>query len=153
MSVPPSTSSHTEKTDRHVIRITRLALLGVVLLLFGISFPMSGSPLAFGWLIILPIALAVWVLRSKTVVTESGLQMQRVFGSRTVTWDQVKGVRFPKRGWARADLVDGGEVPMPAVSFDRLPELAAASNGRIPDPYAQAAPEQETDSQDSTERE
>ena len=50
----------------------------------------------------------------------------------------MKGFRFPKRGWARADLVDGTEVSLPTVTFGRLPQLASASGGRVTDPYAAA---------------
>ncbi|WP_235916156.1 PH domain-containing protein [Antrihabitans cavernicola] len=154
MSVPPTPSSHTPKAARYVIRITRLAMLGVFLLLFGVSFPAISWPAAFGWLYLIPIATAVWVLRTQTTITGTGLELRSVFGKRAVDWTDVKGVRFPKRGWARADLTNGTEVPMPAVSFDRLPELAAASQGRIPDPYAPSPDSaEETDSQDSAERE
>ena len=153
MSVPPGSSSHTPESDRHVIRITRLALLGVVFLLFGASFPAAGWPAVFGWLLLVPVALAVYVLRNRTTVTNEGLVLRSTFGSRTVAWADIKGVRFPKRGWARADLTDDTEVPMPAVGFDRIRELSEASGGRIPDPYSVDESAEAADSRDTDDHE
>lgn len=146
-SVPPQVSSHSASgersdrgseagTSRHVIRINRLSLIAVLMLFFCVSFPALGWPAAFGWLIALPIVVAIWILRVQTTLTADGIETRRMFGSGRVQWSQIKGIRFPKRGWARADLVDGGEPKLPAVGFDRLRDLAAASGGRIPDPFA-----------------
>jgi len=142
--VPPEPSSHTgTPADRgpgpaHVIRINRLTLVAVALLACGASFPAFGWPAALGWVLLLPLAALYWVLRVQTTVSATGLHTRDVFGSRTLRWAEVKGVRFPKRGFARADLTGGTEITLPAVSFDRLRELAAASQGHIPDPYDQA---------------
>jgi Bacterial PH domain len=125
---------------RYVIRIPKLAYLAVLMLFISVSFPVIGWPAGFGWLLIFPIGVAVWVVRSRTVLTEEGLELRSAFGSRSVAWTDVEGVRFPKRGWARAHLKDGTEVTLPAVGFDRLRELAAASGGRIPDPYLAPLP-------------
>lgn len=118
-----------------MIRISKLAYLGDFLLLLCIAFPVIGSPVAFGWLLLIPVAVAVWVARSRTVVGDDGLEAHSLFASRTVAWADVEGIRFPNRGWARACLADGSEVVLPAVGSDRIRELAAASGGRIPDPY------------------
>lgn len=120
----------------HVIRITRLSLLGVFMLLFGTLFPISGWPAGLWWLLALPLIALVWVLRTQTTLDAAEVRTRSLVGSRTVAWTQIKGVRFPRRGFARAVLVDDSEVKLPAVSFDRLPELAAYSGGRIDDPYA-----------------
>ncbi|HEY5856945.1 MAG TPA: PH domain-containing protein [Aldersonia sp.] len=121
--------------NRRVIRISKLAYVAVFLLLLCISFPVVGSPAAFGWLLLIPVAVVVWVARSRTVVTDGGLEAHSLFASRTVAWADVEGVRFPNRGWARACLADGTEVTLPAVGSDRIRDLAAASGGRIQDPY------------------
>lgn len=142
---------------RYVIRIPKLAYLAVLMLFISVSFPVIGWPAGFGWLLIFPIGVAVWVVRSRTVLTENGLELRSALGSRSVAWTDVEGVRFPKRGWARAHLKDGSEVTLPAVGFDRLRELAAASGGRITDPYLvplpaePEAPAAEADSEQSAE--
>ncbi|WP_332839134.1 PH domain-containing protein [Nocardia bovistercoris] len=145
--MPPVESSHTapEGSDTGsattTIRVPRLALLGVVVLLLGVFFFVVGAPLLLGWLLVLPIAVAAWVLRTRTQVSESGLDLRTVFGSRHVDWSQVKGLRIPKRGFVRLHLDDDSEVRLPAVGYERLRDLIDASDGRIPDPYAVAGAE------------
>lgn len=144
-SVPPPESSHTPAgttdtggaSDAHVIRIPRLAFLGVFILLMCVFFPFVGWPAGLWWLLLIPVAVLAWVLRTQTGVSDAGLDLRTLFGSRHLDWTQVKGVRIPKRGYVRADLTDGSEVKLPAVSYDRLRDLAAFSGGRIPDPFAE----------------
>jgi len=138
-SEPPDTSSHTPDPSPQVIRLPRLALVGVALLLFGVSFPAASWPAAFGWLFIVPIVVAIWVVRVRTVVSIDGLSLRRIVGSEFVPWESVRGIHFPDRRWARVVLEDKTEKSLPLVRFDRLPQLAAASGGRITDPYAAAA--------------
>lgn len=142
-SVPPAKSSHTatEGSDTGgastatVIRIPRLAFLGVFILLMCMFFMFVGWPAGLWPLLLIPVAVAVWVQRTQTTVSDAGLDLRTVFGSRHLDWSQLKGVRIPKRGYVRADLADGTEVKLPAVSYDRVRDLAAASHGWIPDPY------------------
>lgn len=143
-SVPPGKSSHTaaagsdtgSASAARVIRIPRLAFLGVFILLMCVFFMFVGWPAGLWWLLFIPVVVGVWVWRTQTTVSEAGLDLRTMFGSRHLDWSQLKGVRIPKRGYVRADLVDGTEVKLPAVSYDRVRDLAAASRGRIPDPYA-----------------
>lgn len=107
--------------------------------MFGVSFAAASWPAALGWLFVLPVVAAVWVLRVRTVVSTDGLAMRRVVGSDFVPWDRVRGIHFPDRRWARVVLDDKTEKSLPLVRFDRLPQLASASGGRIIDPYAVAA--------------
>lgn len=144
-SVPPSESSHTPATttdtgsasEARVIRIPRLAFLGVFILLMCVFFPFVGWPAGLWWLLLIPVVVLAWVLRTQTAVSDAGLDLRTLFGSRHLDWAQVKGVRIPERGYVRADLTDGTEVKLPAVSYDRLRDLAAFSGGRIPDPFAE----------------
>jgi hypothetical protein len=113
----------------------------VLLLAFGTVFPVAGSPGQLWWLFGIPLVALAWVLRTQTTITPDALLLRGLLRSRHVAWSQVEGVRFPHRGFACALLVDGGELTLPAVTFERLPELAAHSHGRIPDPFA--LPQQE----------
>lgn len=146
-SVPPQISSHNapgERSDggsnegehRHVIRVNRLSLIAALMLFFCVCFPALSWPAALGWLFAIPFIVAFWILRTQTTLTSTGVKTRSFIGSGSAEWSQIKGVRFPKRGWARAELLDGGELKLPAVDFARLRELAAASGGRIPDPFA-----------------
>ncbi|AMY24822.1 hypothetical protein CH262_11330 [Rhodococcus sp. 05-2255-1e] len=149
-SEPPRSSSHTGSeqpnsadgpppSSRQVIRLPRLALIGVGLLLFSTSLPAASWPAALGWLLILPIVACIWVLRVRTVITPEAITARRFIGSDVIEWESVVGLHFPDRRWARVVLADKTEKSLPLVRFDRLPQLAAASGGRITDPYAAAA--------------
>ncbi|MBF6349031.1 PH domain-containing protein [Nocardia flavorosea] len=138
-----------------MIRMTRLAFLGVFILAMCVFFPIVGWPAALFWLALIPIAAIVWILRTQTTVSPNGLDLRSVFSSRHIDWEQLKGVSIPKRGYVRAHLDDDTEVPLPAVSYDRLRDLVDASGGRIPDPFAlpdpDAAPESGTDTASADE--
>ncbi|MGY4100416.1 PH domain-containing protein [Nocardia sp. R16R-3T] len=159
-SVPPAKSSHTPaagsetgsspeptepKQTVQVIRITQMAHLGVVVLLLGAFIAFAGWPIGLWWLLLLPVVAAVWIERTRTTVSEDGLDLRTVFGSRHLDWAQVAGVSIPKRGFVRAHLTDDTEVKLPAVSYDRLRELIRASNGRIPDLFAAEAAAREAE--------
>lgn len=152
-SVPPPESSHIPAAAEvtggdtappgptRVIRTTRLSFLGVVILAMCVFFPIVGWPAALFWLALIPIAAIVWILRTQTKVSPNGLDLRSVFSSRHIDWEQLKGISIPKRGYVRAHLADDTEVPLPAVSYDRLRDLVDASGGRIPDPFALPDPD------------
>ncbi|MDV2475027.1 PH domain-containing protein [Rhodococcus zopfii] len=136
--MPPSSSSHTPETTTRVIRISRLSLLACGFLLLAVASPAMAWPAAFSWMLVIPFLVLAWILRVRTVVGPDGITARATFSTTRIGWDALAGIRFPKRGWARATLTDGSEVPLPVVTFGRLPELAEASGGRITDPYAAA---------------
>jgi hypothetical protein len=162
-SVPPHESSHIPAAAEvtggdsappgptRVIRTTRLAFLGVFILVMCVFFPIVGWPAGLFWLAIIPIAAFVWVLRTQTTVSPKGLDLRTAFSSRHLEWERVKGVAIPERGYVRAHLDDDSEVPLPAVSYDRLRDLVDASGGRIPDPFALPDPDAADDTADEDE--
>ncbi|MFF0487446.1 PH domain-containing protein [Nocardia sp. NPDC004068] len=133
-----------------MIRIPRLAHLGVFVLLFCVAFAFFGWPQVLWVLFVIPLAAAIWVERTRTTVSADGLDLRTVFGSRHVDWEQIKGFRIPKRGFVRAHLVDDSEVALPAVGYDRLRTLIEASGGRIPDLFGAA--EAAADEKDARDR-
>ncbi len=131
-------SPHGVEPGVRVIRVPQLAYIGVLVLTLCVFFAFVGWPAGLWWLLLLPVAVLLWVERTRTTVTPDGLELRSVFSSRSVEWSRVAGVRLPKRGFVRARLTDESEVTLPAVGYDRLRELIAASGGRIPDVFAQA---------------
>ena len=85
--------------------------------------------------LIIPIALSAAIIRWCTVADRETVTARTLLGSTTVRWEQIQGLRFVKSAWARAALVDGGELRLPAVTFVTLPLLTEASGGRVPNPY------------------
>ncbi|WP_280265710.1 PH domain-containing protein, partial [Nocardia wallacei] len=120
-----------------MIRIPRLGHIGVLMLLFCVAFPFFGWPAVLWVLFVIPAGVALWIERTRTTVSARGLDLRTLSGSRHIDWSQIKGLRIPKRGYVRVHLADDSEVALPAVGYDRLRALIEASDGRIPDPFAQ----------------
>jgi hypothetical protein len=121
-----------------VIRNPRLSHLGVFVLAFCVAFAFFGWPQVLWVLFVIPIAVSIWIERTRTKVSATGLDLRTFFGSRHLDWSQVQGLSIPKRGYVRVHLTDESEVPLPAVGYERLRILIEASGGRIPDPFAAA---------------
>jgi hypothetical protein len=91
-----------------------------------------------GWaapLLVLPVILAAYIIRLRTVADRDTVTARSLLSSQTVPWDNIDGLRFGKGSWARAQLKDGRELQLPAVTFATLPLLTEASAGRVPNPY------------------
>jgi hypothetical protein len=86
-------------------------------------------------LLVIPLIGSLAIMRLRTEADRDSVTARTLFGSRTVAWDQIEGLRFTKSAWARACLRQGDELALPAVTFATLPLLTAASNGRVPNPY------------------
>jgi hypothetical protein len=120
-------------TPRAVFRVSPLVVLAALM------FVICATPFAFGapyfWLIYLvPIGIVLWTLRVRTTVDPEIVAVRRVVGGRRVPWTQISSLRLRDRGRVSAVLSDGAELPLPAVHVRDLPQLAAASGGRLPDP-------------------
>lgn len=126
--------------DRALFRVNPMSYIVILVFLLAIAWPVTTYPLALGWLILLPLAFGWWVARTSTRLDEEGVRVSTWRYRRTIPWDQVKGVMFPKKGFARLVTVDDDSLPMGGVSFHDLPRLSRASDGRIRDPYSAPAP-------------
>ena len=84
---------------------------------------------------VLPILASAAIVRLRTVADRNSLTARTLLSSRTISWDEVEGLRFDRSSWARAHLRDGSDLMLPAVTFTTLPLLAEASHGRVPNPY------------------
>lgn len=126
--------------DRALFRVNPMSYIIIAIFLIAIAWPVTAYPVALGWLVLIPIAYAWWVARTSTRLDEDGVHMSSWRNRRTVPWDEVKGVMFPKRGFARLVTTSDESLPMGGVSFHDLPRLSLASGGRIRDPYSAVAP-------------
>jgi hypothetical protein len=86
-------------------------------------------------LLLIPVLLSTIIVRLRTVADDRGVTVRNLVGSQTVGWDDIEGLRFHRGSWARAKLKSGSELRLPAVTFATLPQLTAASSGRVPNPY------------------
>ncbi|GLZ53691.1 PH domain-containing protein [Actinomycetospora sp. NBRC 106378] len=97
------------------------------------------SPIAFQggpWflLFLVPVAIGVWVVRSRTRVDEEGLHVQGLVGTRSVAWSDLSGLRLPEKNWVRAVPVEGAELELRGVRIRDLGRVAEASGHRITAP-------------------
>jgi hypothetical protein len=111
------------------------ALIGV----FGLT--VCVTPVAFGApglqvLYLVPLGVAIWLVRTRTVVDRDTIVARRVVGSSRISWSDLHGLRIDDRSRIWAVLHGGEEVGLPAVRARDLPLLAALSGGRLPDPLA-----------------
>ena len=119
-----------------VIRISPVAHIAVGFLTLGLLVPVLTWPSIGAPLLIIPVILSAMIVRLRTVADAQTVTARTLLGSRTVPWSDVAGLRFIKGRWGRAQLRNGDQLRLPAVTFSTLPQLAAASQGRVPNPYA-----------------
>ena len=122
---------------------TLIGVFGLVVCITPVAFGAPGLQVLY----LVPLGVAIWLVRARTVVGAETVVMHRVLGSRRVTWSDLRGLRIDDRSRVWAVLRDGEEVGLPAVRARDLPALAALSRGRLPDPLAttgdQRAPEEQ----------
>jgi hypothetical protein len=112
------------------LRMNRTALFPVGLL------ALCTVPLAFAapWapiLLVIPLAVALWVLRAGVDVADEGLTVRSLAGQRQVPWQEVAGIRVAPRGRLWLVTTRGTELQLPVMRARDLPRLAALSGGRI----------------------
>ena len=110
-----------------------------LVVLVALTFAVCVTPIAWAgpylWLAyLIPIGIIVWTLRVRTTVDPDTVTVRRLVGRRSVPWTQISSLRLRDRARVSAVLSDGAELPLPAVHVRDLPQLAAASGGRLPDP-------------------
>jgi hypothetical protein len=117
-----------------VLRISPMAHVASVFLALGLLALVIAAP----WtspLLAIPVLTSAMIVRYRTVADAQSVTARTLLDSRTVAWDEIKGLRFEKALWARADLTSGGDMRLPAVTFSTLPQLTGISGGRVPNPY------------------
>jgi hypothetical protein len=85
---------------------------------------------------LVPAAGAVYISRTATIVDRNGVTARAIFGSQTVGWNELTGLRLSHKGAVYAVDRAGTQLRLPCVRSTKLTQLIAASDGRIPDPAA-----------------
>lgn len=132
-------SSRPSSTPRApvVLRISRLAHLGVGFFTLGLLAFVLAEPGWFAPLLVIPVLLSAAIVRYRTVVDDDGLSVRTLLGGEMVRWEEIDGLRFGRGSWAVAHRSDGSELRLPAATFATLPLLTELSGGRVPNPYTQ----------------
>jgi hypothetical protein len=117
-----------------VFRIPRTSFMAIALLTICVTPIALGEIPYLQWLYVFPIALAVFVVRTRTIATREGLATRTMFGHRDVPWSALKGLAITKKSRVQAVLKDDTKVPLPTVRTRHLPVLSLVSEGLVADP-------------------
>jgi hypothetical protein len=112
------------------LRMSRTALVPVAFLALCVV-PLATVTTWTLVLLLVPIAVAAWVLRVGVDVTDDGLTVRSLAGKRTVAWSELVGIRVAHAGDLWLVTTGGTEVRLPVMRVRDLPRLAALSGGRI----------------------
>jgi hypothetical protein len=137
-------------SDPVVIRLPRTAYVAVVFLLFGALVVAFGdnhphgledsekgtafAGFTVGWqaiALVVPIVAAVYIARTATIVSDAGLRVRALLGSRDLPWDSIRGLSVNGRGVYAVQ--SDGAVRLPCVRIAHLAPIAQLSGGRLPD--------------------
>jgi hypothetical protein len=118
-----------------VLNISPMAHFAVGFFALGLLIPVFTWPQTAP-LLVIPVLLSALIVRLRTQADRDGVRVRTLLGSRSVRWEDIEGLRFSRGSWARAQLKNGHQLRLPAVTFATLPQLTAASAGRVPNPYA-----------------
>lgn len=121
---------------RLVFRIPGVALVGVLFAFLSFSVVALAGPPVLLSVYLIPIALGVWVVRTRTIVEAEAIRVRGLVGTRRIDWSELAGLQVREKKWVRAVLHDGNRVTLPCVKPRHLPVLALLSGGRLPDPTA-----------------
>ncbi len=127
----PDTDAQADRSE--TFHPERTHILGAVVLGLISLLTIGAAPEYLWWILALPVLFIWWVLKSATVIDDTGIEARYAFrGNKKISWDDFTGIGFKgSRTFARTTTDQ--DVTLPGVTFNSLPRLQQASYGRIPD--------------------
>jgi hypothetical protein len=119
--------------DTTRFRMNRTTLLPVLVFAFCL-IPLSAATPWLLLLLLVPAAVAAWILRTGFDVDGEAITARSLVGRRRVPWTELTGIRVGERADLWLVTTGGTEVRLPAVRARDLPAISRASGGRIPVP-------------------
>ncbi len=123
------------ESSRAVFRLSRVAYLVVLFLVFGVTAVVQ-YPI-FAVLYVIPLAAIVFIARTATIVDASGITVRALAGQVRLPWAEVRGLSVTGRNVYA--VTDHGSVRLPCVRLADLAAVSRASEGRLP-PLPEATP-------------
>lgn len=134
------------EASSRTFRLPKSAYLAVLFLVFC-CLPLAfagnsgeGAGAVYGprmLLLLIPLVAVLFIARTATIVNEQGIRVRAAFGSRTMAWDELRGLNVGER--AVYAVVADGAVRLPCVRVADLAAITRLSNGRMPQ-IAEARP-------------
>jgi hypothetical protein len=124
-----------------VFRLPRSAYLAVLFLLFCVA-PLAfargggdqGGSAGLTWrlvLLVIPVIAGIFIAQTATFVSAAGIRTRAAFGSRTLPWDEIRGLSIT--GHSVYAVCHDGSVRLPCVGVGDLSAVSQVSAGRLPD--------------------
>jgi len=138
MTPPPKDNKpHQSTTQAEVFKPSRDHILGILILSTIALLSIGWAPKYLAWLFIIPILGLWWVIKSRTKVSETGIDISYAFRKKVqIPWGDFAGIGF-QRSRAFARTRSGVVHNLLGITFNSLPRLSEASRGRIPDALTQ----------------
>ncbi|AYF29350.1 chemotaxis protein CheW [Micromonospora tulbaghiae] len=107
------------------------AILVAAIVAFIGALPLASARWWLLWVLLVPLAVAVWAWRAGTDADARELRLRALVGQRRVPWDRIAELAGDARGRAVARLDDGEVVVLPAVRATDLPQLVAVTGQEL----------------------
>ncbi|MEU7170550.1 MULTISPECIES: PH domain-containing protein [Micromonospora] len=107
------------------------AILVAAIVAFIGALPLASARWWLLWVLLVPLAVAVWAWRAGTDADARELRLRALVGQRRVPWNRVAELAGDARGRAVARLDDGEVVVLPAVRATDLPQLVAVTGQEL----------------------
>ncbi|MCO1615255.1 PH domain-containing protein [Micromonospora tulbaghiae] len=107
------------------------AILVAAIVAFIGALPLASARWWLLWVLLVPLAVAVWAWRAGTDADARELRLRALVGQRRVPWNRVAELAGDARGRAVARLDDGEVVVLPAVRATDLPRLVAVTGQEL----------------------
>ncbi|WP_213454186.1 PH domain-containing protein [Rhizomonospora bruguierae] len=129
------------RTPTHGLRFRPHGALAVAALVAALGgLPLISTAWYTAPVLLVPLAVVVWVLRSGTVADATGLRVRALLGERFVPWTEVEELAVERRRRVVAVLHGHRSVWLSAVRPAHLPAIIAVAGGTPPP--APPSPEQ-----------
>lgn len=109
------------------------AILVAAIVAFIGALPLATARWWLLWVLLIPLAIAVWAWRSGTDADSRELRLRALLGERRIAWERVAELTADPRGRAVVRLDDGELLVLPAVRAAELPRLVSATGQALPD--------------------
>jgi hypothetical protein len=108
------------------------AILVAAIVAFIGALPLATARWWLLWVLLVPLAVAVWAWRSGTDADPTELRLRALFGRRRIPWARVAELAADPRGRVAVRLDDGEQLVLPAVRAGDLPRLIAVTGQELP---------------------